>query len=379
MIRQTVAGTWEVDHYFFDQDGRRRRKLKTFAKHKDAVAYEKEALAAVQNGEFVVPSKVTVKERAADWFEKRFANGNFERATKIERENYVNNYIIPAFGSMAIQNLTVERIETKMVEWNKKVDATTVNRVVRTLTNIMAEAKRYKIIKDNPAAEAKRLKESAEEVTPDKLFSKDELRRVIAAIEPGTRERAIIMTLALTGCRIGELLGTSWSAMDLKLGKFHVRTSAADPDKGKEVIFKKPKNKSSERTVPLSKELVHELKLWKLRCPPSERDLVIASDRGTPVRRRAVYELLQGILQGLKIEKSLSPHSFRHTFASLLLADRRPIPEVSALLGHKNSKITMETYAHFVPGEETSAVQDLSASILVNVSPDVSTTAANVS
>jgi integrase len=336
-------------------------------------------LAAVQNGEFVVPSKVTVKERAADWFEKRFANGNFERATKIERENYVNNYIIPAFGSMAIQNLTVERIETKMVEWNKKVDATTVNRVVRTLTNIMAEAKRYKIIKDNPAAEAKRLKESAEEVTPDKLFSKDELRRVIAAIEPGTRERAIIMTLALTGCRIGELLGTSWSAMDLKLGKFHVRTSAADPDKGKEVIFKKPKNKSSERTVPLSKELVHELKLWKLRCPPSERDLVIASDRGTPVRRRAVYELLQGILQGLKIEKSLSPHSFRHTFASLLLADRRPIPEVSALLGHKNSKITMETYAHFVPGEETSAVQDLSASILVNVSPDVSTTAANVS
>jgi Arm DNA-binding domain len=53
MIRQTKAGTWEVDHYFFDSDGKRRRRLRTFTKHKDAVAYQKEALAAVQKGEFV--------------------------------------------------------------------------------------------------------------------------------------------------------------------------------------------------------------------------------------------------------------------------------------------------------------------------------------
>ena len=48
MIRPTKAGTWEVDHYYFDQDGKRRRKLKTFDKYKDAVSYEKEALALVR-------------------------------------------------------------------------------------------------------------------------------------------------------------------------------------------------------------------------------------------------------------------------------------------------------------------------------------------
>src|SRR5262245_6852204 len=164
MIRQTKSGKWKVDHYYFDQEGKRRRKLKTFAKHKDAVAYEKEALAAVEKREFVAPSKATVEERARSWLENRFANGNYERATRIERESHVFNYIIPAFGSLPIQNLTIEQIERKAKEWNKEIAAMTVNRIVRTLTDIMAESKRYGILKDNPAAEANRLKDADEVV-----------------------------------------------------------------------------------------------------------------------------------------------------------------------------------------------------------------------
>src|SRR5262249_38520769 len=134
------------------------------------------------------------------------------------------------------------------------------------------------------------------------------------------------------------------------------------------------------RTVPLSKELIHELRLWKMRSPMStDADLVIISDRLTPVRRRTVSELIRGIVKQLEIQKRMTPHSLRHTFASLLLADKVPIPEVNHLLGHKNSKITLMTYAHFV-GEENNAVHNLSASILdvsKNVSTDVSNTSVN--
>src|SRR5262245_15498892 len=362
-IRQTKAGTWEVDHYFFDQEGRRRRKLRTFDKHKDAVAYEKEALAAVEKREFVAPSKATVEERARSWLENRFANGNYERATRIERESHVNHYIIPAFGSLPIQNVTIEQIEKQATEWNKKVSAMTVNRILRTLAKIMAESKRYGILKDNPAAEANRLKQAGEVVTPDKVFTRDELRAVINATESGTRQRILVMLPALTGCRVGELLGASWDSMDLKAGKFEIRTTVADPDKGQPPIFKAPKTVNSRRTVPLPKELIHELRLWKLRCPPSEQNLVVPSNLCRPIRRRQVWELVNRILKKLQIEKQLSPHSFRHTFASLLLADRVPIPEVSKLLGHKNSGITMNTYAHFIEGQ-TDAVHNLAASLL---------------
>jgi site-specific recombinase XerD len=53
----------------------------------------------------------------------------------------------------------------------------------------------------------------------------------------------------------------------------------------------------------------------------------------------------------------------RHSFASLLLADGVAVPEVSALLGHKDSYVTWKVYAHFVRKEST-AIQDLAASIL---------------
>jgi integrase len=230
----------------------------------------------------------------------------------------------------------------------------------------MAEAKRYKIIKDNPAKEAKRLKEATDEVTPDKIFTKDELRRVIESTEPGSMERIMVMLPAITGCRVGEMLGASWNALDLKAGKFDICSTMADPDKGKPVVFKEPKTQNSRRVVPVPKELIHELKLWKLKCPPSERDLLIASDLGKPIRRRVVARLVQHINKSLGIAKQLTPHSFRHTFASLLLARKVAIPEVSRLLGHKNSAITLRTYAHFT-GEETNAVHDLAASIF-NVS-----------
>jgi len=161
----------------------------------------------VQKREFIAPTKMTVEEMAKGWLQKRFANGNYERGSRIERENYVYRYIIPAFGPMPIQNLSVERIEKQASEWNQKVSAMIVNRVLRTLAAIMAEAKRYKLIKDNPAAEANRLKEKTEVVTPQKVLTKDELRRVIQATESGTMERVMVMLPALTGCRVGELLG----------------------------------------------------------------------------------------------------------------------------------------------------------------------------
>lgn len=92
---------------------------------------------------------------------------------------------------------------------------------------------------------------------------------------------------------------------------------------------------------------------------------MIASDLGKPVRRNVVATAVKRILKDLKIERRLTPHSFRHTFVSLLLsAQKRPVPEVSRLAGHKKAQITYSTYAHFVPGEEIDAVQNLAESIM---------------
>lgn len=82
--------------------------------------------------------------------------------------------------------------------------------------------KRYKLIKGNPVDDAERLNMPADEendvVTPDKVYTKDELKKLIAATEPGTLGRVAVMFPALTGIRVGELTGATWGAIDPKPG-----------------------------------------------------------------------------------------------------------------------------------------------------------------
>jgi integrase len=279
----------------------------------------------------------------------------------------VENYIKPQLGDWKVHDIDVEQIEKAAAEWGKRVSPKMVNKVLTTLTAILALAKRYKLIKDNPAKDAERLKIATEneediEVTPDKVYGKAEIKKLIEATEPESRDRLFLMVPALTGLRIGEVLGLIWPAVDLKAGKIEVRLNVADSDKGQPLMLQPPKTKSSRRTVPLPPELIRELKVWKLKCPKSEQDLVFAREDGLPYHRNAASDALDRAISKAGI-KRLTPHGLRHSFASLLLADGVAVPEVSALLGHKDSYVTWKVYAHFVRKEST-AVQTLAASIL---------------
>ena len=360
-INKTVAGTYAVDI----RDQNKKRIQRTFTKYSDAAAYEKDSLSSVQKREFIRPSNRTVKEVAEEWLEKKKAPGTYERNSLIGWQVHVDNYLVPSFGAILAQDLDVERIEAEAAKWNEKISAKTVNKILTTLAAVMALAKRYKLRKDNPADEAERLKLSGEQeektVAPDEVYSKAELKKLIEATEPGTLQRIAVELPAFTGIRIGELLGATWDAIDLKAGTFDVRLNMQDGDNG-EPIFKAPKTKSGRRTLELSPPLLQDLRLWKLRCPPSARGLVVVNEIGNPLCRKSVSKLLDAAIDKAKV-KRLTPHGLRHTFASLLIADGRPPSEVSHYLGHKNLAVTLSVYTHFVR-QETSAMHNLAASIL---------------
>ena len=361
-ISKTVAGTYAVD--FRDQD--RRRILKTFDTYREANGFYKDALAQVSKREYVKPTKRTVKEMAEEWYQKKAAQGTYERNTLIGWKVHIDKYIVPSFGPLLVQDLDVEKIEEEAAKWNEKISAKTCNKVLTTLAAVLSLAKRYKLIKSNPVDDAERLNLSVEEdnelVTPDKVYTKEELKRLIEATEPGTLERIIVMVPALTGVRIGELSGATWDAIDLKAGKFEVRLNMQDNDKGREKILKTPKSRAGRRVLALPRELLQELRLWKLKCPASSRGLVVVNAIGKPYHRKQVSNVLDAAIEKAKI-KRLTPHGLRHTFCSLLLADGVSAPEVAHYAGHKDASITLKVYAHFVP-RETAAMHDLAASIL---------------
>ncbi len=360
MVRKTKAGTFEVDYR--DQHGK--RHLKTFPTKREAKAHEKDVLAQVAKGEYTPPSNQTVKELAEEWYQKKTAQP-YRRSTLKGWKNHVDNFIIASLGDLKIHVVDVQAVEKAAADWSARTSPKTANKVLTTLTAILDMAERHGKVKRNAAEKAERLKVATEEdnviaVEPEQVYSKVELGKLIQATEG--RDRLLVMVMGLTGLRIGEVLALTWPALDLDAGKLHVRLTLADSDKGEEPLFQPPKTKGSKRTIELPRELVKELKVWKLKCPITERDLVFATEEGKPFHRKAVSKILDAVIEKAEV-KRLTPHGLRHTFASLLLADGKPTPEVSKLLGHKDSYTTMKIYAHFVPQEST-ATQDLASSVM---------------
>jgi integrase len=360
-IRKTKAGTFECD--IRDQHGKKR--LKTFQTKHEARDYEKQALAQVSSGEYSPVSKKTVGEIAREWYEGKAAQV-YRRASLIQWRNHVDNYIVESLGNVRVSDLDVQAVESAAGEWAKKVSPITSNMVLTTLTAVLDMAERHNHVKRNVAEKAMRVKvatesEKNEEIEPDKVYTKAELSKLIQASEGVTK--LFVMAMAFTGLRIGEVLGLAWPNVDLKTAKLHVRLSMADSDEGVEApLFQPPKTKSSKRTLSLPHELVKALRVWQLACPITERGLVFATEEGKPYQRYKVIKLLDEAITKAKI-KRLTPHGLRHTFASLLLADGKPVTEVSHLLGHKNAHVTMTVYAHFIR-EESTATQELASSVL---------------
>jgi len=320
-------------------------------------------MAQVAQGEYSPRSPKTVKDIATEWYRQRAAQP-YRRATLISWRNHVDNYVVPSLGYMKVMDLDVHRVEAALEEWAKDIAPVSANKVLTTLTAILDMAERHGQVRRNVAEKALRVKvkteEDGAEVELDQVYTKAELSRLINSTDGMTK--VFVMIMSLTGVRSGECFGLVWPNIDLKAAKLDVRLSLTDQDRGKESTLEPVKTRSSKRTIPLPHELVKELTAWKLRSPINDKDLVFARTDGKPYRRSSVRTLLDKAITKAGI-KRLTPHGLRHTFASLLLADGRPVPEVSHLLGHRNAQVTMSIYAHFIP-KETTAVQDLATSIM---------------
>ena len=371
-IEKTASGNFSVDywgpvcHCDKKPDKHRHRYLKTFPTHKAAVSYAKEMVDKVDKGTFIPPSSKTVGEVASEWYRKRVDAGTYRRSTLQAWRNHIQNFIVPSLGDTLVRSVDVETVERCAEEWATKVSAKSSNKVLTTLTSIMGLGKRFKLATANPAAEATRLKVPTEEedgrVDPSRVYSKSELNRLIAATELGSQDRLLIMTLSFLGLRIGELMGLTWPAIDLKAGQLQVKHSLADTERGLEPALQAPKTPSSRRSLRLPKELLAEFRSWKLKCPLTTRQLVFVVNGGRAYTRKLVSEVLDRAIVKAGVPR-LTPHGLRHTFASLMLLDNKTATEVSAYLGHRDPSITLQVYAHFVK-EETGAMQDFATSIL---------------
>jgi integrase/recombinase XerD len=162
----------------------------------------------------------------------------------------------------------------------------------------------------------------------------DQLEASIDVSKPeGQRNRAIIEVLFSCVLRVSEL--THLRLSDLFLEEGYIRVMG----KG-----------SKERLVPISNRAVHELELWfydrnLMTIKAGEEDYVFLNRRGAHLTRTMILIMVKRQAEAAGIQKTISPHTLRHSFATALLEGGADLRVIQAMLGHEDIGTT-EIYTH---------------------------------
>lgn len=171
------------------------------------------------------------------------------------------------------------------------------------------------------------------------VLSYEEIRSMIDSIDrshpQGTRNAAILETLYACGLRVSELTGLRIS---------HISTE----HQFIRVIGKNNK----ERLVPIGEEALHQIVLYQegdrqrmMNIDKNARDILFLNRRGKPLSRVMVFNIIKDAARHAGITKTISPHSFRHSFATHLVEGGADLRAVQEMLGHA-SITTTEIYTH---------------------------------
>lgn len=215
------------------------------------------------------------------------------------------------------------------------ISSRSVARVISGIKSAFRYMKLERIIETNPAVliEGPRLGVHLPEV-----LTVEEIDAMLDAVDPesqtGLRNRAIIETMYGCGLRVSELCNLEISRID-----FSHRFLIVE-GKG-----------SKQRLVPLSENAIDEIQNYmtlerpRLKIRPGEENILFLNIRGHRLTRQMVFIFLRDIAAMAGIQKTISPHTLRHSFATHLLEGGANLRAIQQMLGHE-SIATTEIYLH---------------------------------
>ncbi len=238
----------------------------------------------------------------------------------------------------------------------------------RLIHTILHEAEREMLVAYNAASKA----------TPPKDIKKDPnyfQPEVIGDILDALEEEPLKWRLAthlliVTGCRRGEIMGLKWEKVDFKKNQIRIDEALKYlPDLG---TYSGDTKTGNTRTLYLPEETMQLLRQQKRDCVElrlknedrwQETGYVFIRDDGRPMNPDSITGWLSSFSKRHDLPH-INPHAFRHTVASVLIADSIDIVTVSKQLGHQKISTTEDFYAHLIEQNKEKATDCLAATLL---------------
>jgi len=193
----------------------------------------------------------------------------------------------------------------------------------------------YKNVRDNDPTEL--LDSPKIGLRLPEVLALEEIDNIVKAIDlskkEGQRNKAIIEVLYGSGLRVSELIGLQLSKLYIAQGYMLVE------GKG-----------SKQRLVPLSPQSIKQIELWKIsrnemKITKGHEDFLFLNRRGSMLTRDMIFKIIKELAVLAGVKKTVSPHTFRHSFATHLLENGADLRAIQQLLGHE-SITTTELYTH---------------------------------
>ena len=248
----------------------------------------------------------------------------------------LTDYLQARKKMVAPKELELKDLE-KFVQWISELGMTVASqsRIISGLRSFYTYCIMEQIVTVNPTALLETPKQKR--TLPDTL-SFEEIESIIAQIDlskpEGGRNKAILETLYSCGLRVTELVNLRISCLFMDVGFIRV-------------IGKGDK----ERLVPIGSEAIKYINIYKheirvhIKIKPGQEDFLFLNRRGSKLTRVMIFLMLKELAIKAGITKSISPHTFRHSFATHLVEGGADLRAVQEMLGHE-SITTTEIYTH---------------------------------
>lgn len=265
-----------------------------------------------------------------------------ERSIKNKRY-VIEAHILPYFQNRKMNEITPAHIIQWQHVMREKGYAQTYLRMMQNqITALFTHASNIYNLSDNPCKKVKKMGKSV----ADKLdfWTKEEYDQFISTLESGSRYYVIFEILFWTGCREGELLALNKSDIDfqnnrMSITKTYYRSERRD-------VITAPKTEQSVRVIEMPEFLTQEIKEYLDSLP----DLT-EHTRIFPVVAEAVQHKLKRQAEKAGVKK-IRVHDIRHSSAAYLINQGVQPLIIKERLGHKDIRITLNTYGHLYPNQQ---------------------------
>ncbi len=306
-----------------------------------------------------LPSDVTVADWLGYWVSIVLPTADIASSTRESYEDLCAWYLIPRLGRIRLVKLSPADVRGVLVSMSADGYSSNTQRLARAALRRalrVAEAEGY--VQRNVAGLTDGVKLDTK---IGRTMKPDQIKALLSSVS-GDRIEPVLHVLLATGLRRSEVLGLSWSDIDLSASPATIQVSHALKREKSGLVLGEPKTKRTKRVLYIPHATARHLKEYrvsqvreKLEFGPgwggdwSEVDFVFTTPIGTPIDPRNFGRYLEQATATAGLGK-WTPHEFRHTAASLMIASGVPLKQVSEALGHSSISVTADVYGHlFAP------------------------------